>query len=51
MRTDPYRFGTPPRAKTIRRLAAQKAAGLPVTGKLVKTTAGYLHPTKGRREH
>jgi hypothetical protein len=50
MRTDQFRHGTPPRAKTERRIDAQSGVGLPRGSKLAVTQHGQLvHPTKGVR--
>ena len=43
--------GTPPRAKTLRRMELQKDEGYPETRKLIKFEDGsYMHPTKGTME-
>lgn len=42
-------MGTPPRQKTIRRLRAQMASGMPTLCKLAIRHGMFIHPTKGWR--
>lgn len=46
----PHKYrGTPPAAKTIRRLQLQAINDIPVTSKLAYAHGHLLHPTKGVR--